>query len=100
MSNRQAWNSKTGTDVKPRNIIAVRVQIRTPMPERMGGLGLWVLLQAGSQWISPTHRTHLMRWVLPVNNCLSEQMDRVSWVSCLALLLPHIPSGCFLKREQ
>lgn len=49
MSNRQAWNSKTGTDVKPRNITAVQVQIRTPMPERMGGLGLWALLQAGSQ---------------------------------------------------
>lgn len=46
MSNRQAWNSKTDTDVKPRNVIAVQVQIRTPMPESMGGLGLWALLQA------------------------------------------------------
>lgn len=85
MSNRQAWNSKTGTDVKPRNITAVQVQIRTPTPERMGGLGLWALLQAGSQWTSPTHRKHLMRWVLPVNNCLSEQMDGETWVPRLAL---------------
>lgn len=38
-------------------------------------------------------------WVLPTNNCLSEQMDRETSVACLALILPYIASGCF-KRQQ
>lgn len=40
------WHSKAGVDVKPRNVIAVQVQIRRPMPESMGGLGIWAFLQA------------------------------------------------------
>lgn len=101
MSSRQAWNSNIGTDLKQRNVIAVQVQISEHQcPESMGGLGLWALLQAGVPMDQSYPQNTSNHWVLPINNCLSEQMDTETRVPRLPLILPYISSGCFLKREQ
>lgn len=101
MSNRQDWNSKTGGDLKQRNVIAVlSADLRTPMPESMGGLGLWALLQAGVPMDQSHPQNTSNDWVLPINNCLSEQMERETWVPCLALIQPYIPPGCSFKIQQ
>lgn len=37
----------------------------------------------GSQRARLTHRAYLMRWALPIDNCLSENVDRETWASHL-----------------
>lgn len=61
MSSRQAWDSKTGNDLKQRNITIVQMKISEHQCLKIGEV--WVFGPSSRQefqWASPTHRTHPM----------------------------------------